>query len=97
MTANAFENLPKQSPFLNMGAGQYKVYKDSKEFVTVVAASALEAIKSSGCEQVYRIERDSLDKNYILDSTKAADLFLKKEQPAQAAAVPVAAAEAPKA
>jgi len=97
MTANTFENLPKQSPFLGTGAGQYKVYKDSKEFIMVAAASALEAIQSSGCVQVYRVERESLDRNYILDSGKAADLFLKKEKPADSAATPAAVAEAPKA
>jgi hypothetical protein len=95
MTA-AFEPVAptKKPPFLGMQGGVYRVYKDCKDFVMVPAASALEAIKSSGCEQIYRVERESMDNNYVLAPGKAAEMLLAKEQPVAAAETPAPAAEA---
>lgn len=39
------------------GVGSYRVYKDPVEFTTVTASNVLEALKTSGLTQVYKVER----------------------------------------
>jgi hypothetical protein len=94
MTA-AFEALPLPKTPFSLAEGLYKIYKTRTEFIPVKAHSALEAIKNSGCENIYRVERDSLDKNYLLSAAKGSEMLLAKDQPAAAApATPAAATEA---
>jgi hypothetical protein len=98
MAVAAFENLspPNKSAIFSLIAGTYKIYKAPGDFVSVKASSALEAIKNSGCDSIYRVERDSLDKNYVLAPNKATELLLGAEKPAESAAA-APAAEPPKA
>ncbi len=110
MTEAAFETLPlpnKAAP-LGMGEGTYKIYKTAEEMIFVKAKSALEAIKNSGVDNIYRVERDSLDKNYLLSLARGSEIILgvggdpaaapAAPEAAAAAAAPAApAAEAPKA
>jgi hypothetical protein len=97
-------DLAKKSLIFGLDEGVYKIYKTPAEFISVKAKTALEAIKNCGVESIYRVERDSLDKNYVLDLGKAAEMLLGQPAaataataPAEAAAAPAAAAEAPKA
>lgn len=67
--AAPFETLPipqKSSPA--SFSGSYRVYKDAKEFVTVKAATALEAFEASGLKEAHRIERERLDGHAVLGS-----------------------------
>lgn len=47
-------------------AGHYRVYKDEKNYATVKAESALEALQITGMKQAYRIEREALYTNNVL-------------------------------
>ena len=70
------------------GTGNYRVYKDPKNFQVVEAATALEAFQLSGLKEVYKIERERLDKNRVIDPSLWATLSPEeKETPAPAAAM----------
>lgn len=90
-TTGTPETPPKPSIF-GLDECVYKIYKNKSEFTPVKAKSALQAIRDCGVENVYRVERDSLDKNYVLTMSKAAEMLAAKDQPA---AAPVTAAPAP--
>ena len=63
-----FEELAmprKDVPHLQ--SSRYRVYKNPKEFVTVEAISALEALQASGVKNPTRIERDLFQLASILE------------------------------
>ncbi|MDE3059743.1 MAG: hypothetical protein KGJ06_01880 [Pseudomonadota bacterium] len=88
--AHIFEQLPIPRRELAVSGNRYRVYKDAKDFMLVEALNALEAFKSSGLPQAYRIERDGIYLQNVLDLKTLAPLAAA---PADAA-VPVAEAAA---
>jgi hypothetical protein len=78
------------------GIGSYRVYKTPVEFTTVTAASALEALKTSGVPAAYKVERHWLDSDNVIDAAQAQALLGDKAAlPADAQAT-AAAPEPPK-
>lgn len=96
-TASTFETLPipqKGTP-PTLAGSSYRVYKDAKEFVTVKAATALEAFEASGLKEAYKIERDRLDSHAVIGSGSWKEKDAAPPPAAAAAeAAPAAAAEA---
>lgn len=97
-TSESFEALPipRKDPS-RTGNARYRVYKDADNFSLVVAETALEALKASGLEQAYRVERDSIDSVAVLDMKAWAALTEMADKPAPAASPDAAAAPPPKA
>lgn len=91
-SSTSFQTLPiPQKGIPQTLVGSYRVYKDAKEFVTVKAATALEAFESSGLKEAYKIERERLDAYAVLGvSSWKKDEAAKPE--ADAAAKPADAA-----
>lgn len=81
--------MPRQD-FPLAAAGNYRVYTDSQNFVLVHAASAIEALQSSGMANVCKIERDSIDLMRVFSPNDWTSGAPAKEEQA-----PVAAAPAP--
>lgn len=78
-SAQSFEELPLPRRDYPGGlACNYKVYKDPENFVTVTASTALEALQRSGIGAAYKIMRDSIDYNKVLDLE---DWFAPAPQP----------------
>jgi hypothetical protein len=85
----SFETLPLPKKDSLSTAGSYRVYKDATDFTMIAASTALEAMKTSGMEAIYKIERYDLSSNNVLDPKMSADILLKDEKAPEAA--PVAA------
>lgn len=50
----------------DIAVSRYKVYKDVKDYILVEASSALDALKKSGINSVYKVQRyDPMDENVI--------------------------------
>ena len=63
-----FEALPFIRKHVPQFSGtHYRVYTDEKSYQRVQADSALEAIKKSGIEKIFRIERDTIYINTIVE------------------------------
>lgn len=57
----SFEQLPMaRAEFPSMLVGMYRVYQDAKNYTTVQAVSALEALEQSGLQSAIKIEREQL-------------------------------------
>ena len=75
-------------------SGNYRVYKDAGNYITVEADSALEALKRCGLQNVYRIERDAiyltnvLNVGALLSNPPPAAAVVAAEAPAAAPAAP---------
>lgn len=52
----------------------YRVYKNPQEFVTVEAATALEAFRESGIKQPFKIQRVTRFMEYLLDESSFSDV-----------------------
>ncbi len=58
--AQKFTKLPLQEKKKeDIGEGQYRIYKNKTEFVTVEATFAAEAIEKSGIKDPYRVTNSS--------------------------------------
>ncbi|MFW0777014.1 MAG: hypothetical protein ACN2B6_04770 [Rickettsiales bacterium] len=80
MATESFEELPMpRKDVAQLSMGSYRIYKNAKEFVTVQASSAIEALQTSGVKSAYKIERDSFDHTKILGASDWGDS--KTEQP----------------
>lgn len=55
------KDLPQQM------VSRYRVYKDPENYDIIEAISALDALKASGKEEVYKVERDTLKLYNVLD------------------------------
>jgi len=70
MVTESFEELPMpRKEMAQLSVGSYRVYKNAKEFVTVQAGSAIEALQTSGVKPAHKIERDSFDHTKILGAS----------------------------
>jgi hypothetical protein len=88
-------SLPKRD-FPQLAMGNYRVYKNTSEFLLVAAGTALEAMQASGLTQVYKIERDHMDQHTVLSPNSWKAQVAVEEAavvaPAVEVAQPVAAA-----
>ena len=83
-----FEELVIPRRELPKLGGRYRVYKDVGNYITVEAASALEAFKQSGMPQAHRIQRDAI---YL---TNVLNLEALSQTPAPSVAPPAETAAA---
>jgi hypothetical protein len=64
---SAFESLPLAKTAGNDALeGMYRVYTDEKNYISIQANSALNALEQSGLQSAIRIERETLHKNNLL-------------------------------
>ena len=88
-SAANFEDIAIPSKDIPYEGKRYRVYKNEREFILVNAASALEAIRNSGIQNIYKLDLESLDKMRVMDPAKSAEVLLGIK-PEVAAPAPVA-------
>jgi hypothetical protein len=89
-----FEELSIPRKELPRLANHYRVYKDEKDYITVEAESALEALNKSGLHKAHRIERNAIFLANVLNlealSNRPASVAKEAvETPAAEASAPV--------
>jgi hypothetical protein len=85
----AFEALPMPRKDIPQPAtGRYRIYKDARQYITVDADSALEALQQSGVGNAVKIERESIDYIRVMHASEWSNMDMPQTMAPQAQPMP---------